>query len=353
MREQTFGYHELFQLTKISSQQNDPLNDLCQTSLLNPINEFLSRPKKGFRSELINFGYQVAQEFDNEKLKGSSFGEKDIKLFNDVIELIHSGSLIIDDIEDETEIRRGRPTLHKIHGLPLALNAGNWLYFWPLVLIQNSNLQESIKSIAIAECHKTLLLAHTGQAIDIGTNLRDIPQPHITEIVFKSIELKSGALTALSLKLGALAFFNTLTKEQCRFLDQTLDALNDLGLQFGQFLQMHDDIGNLTSANNPQKQYEDLKFMRPTFVWAVLADLCSSTDYHEFVNLIHNQRQMPLFKEAIEPAIERLNLKHLAKTRATELQQQWLNDLAQNANKLSPAAFEQLNTMLERLSHAY
>src|ERR1700752_4823472 len=40
------------------------------------------------------------------------------------IELMHNALLVHDDIEDESEKRRGRPTLHRLHGIPLAINAG-------------------------------------------------------------------------------------------------------------------------------------------------------------------------------------------------------------------------------------
>src|ERR1700748_1718706 len=43
------------------------------------------------------------------------------------IELLHNALLIHDDIEDESEQRRGRPTLHALHGVPLAINAGDTL----------------------------------------------------------------------------------------------------------------------------------------------------------------------------------------------------------------------------------
>src|SRR5580698_163916 len=43
------------------------------------------------------------------------------------IELMHNALLIHDDIEDESEQRRDRPTLHALHGIPLALNAGDAL----------------------------------------------------------------------------------------------------------------------------------------------------------------------------------------------------------------------------------
>ena len=41
------------------------------------------------------------------------------------IELLHNAFLVHDDIEDESEMRRGEPALHSLHGVPLALNAGD------------------------------------------------------------------------------------------------------------------------------------------------------------------------------------------------------------------------------------
>jgi hypothetical protein len=44
-------------------------------------------------------------------------------------ELIHVGSLIVDDIQDGSDLRRGGPTVHKAYGVPLAINAGSSAYF--------------------------------------------------------------------------------------------------------------------------------------------------------------------------------------------------------------------------------
>lgn len=49
-----------------------------------------------------------------------------------IIELIHNGSLIVDDIEDGSDLRRGKPCVHKIYGEDIAINAGNAIYFLPI-----------------------------------------------------------------------------------------------------------------------------------------------------------------------------------------------------------------------------
>ena len=46
-----------------------------------------------------------------------------------VVEFPHNGSLIIDDIEDKADLRRGEPAVHMIYGEDLSINTGNLLYF--------------------------------------------------------------------------------------------------------------------------------------------------------------------------------------------------------------------------------
>ena len=53
------------------------------------------------------------------------------------IELLHNAFLIHDDIEDGSARRRGRPTLHELHGSPLALNAGDALAIMALVPLRD------------------------------------------------------------------------------------------------------------------------------------------------------------------------------------------------------------------------
>jgi geranylgeranyl diphosphate synthase, type I len=44
----------------------------------------------------------------------------------------------VDDIEDGSDLRRGRPCVHKIYGDDIAINAGNSIYFLPIQLISKN-----------------------------------------------------------------------------------------------------------------------------------------------------------------------------------------------------------------------
>ena len=86
------------------------------------------------------------------------------------IELLHNALLIHDDIEDHSEQRRGRPTLHKLHGVPLALNAGD-----ALSLLSMRPLIENIASIGVRRAARVLEESERmawesaeGQAMELG-----------------------------------------------------------------------------------------------------------------------------------------------------------------------------------------
>ncbi|WP_316858185.1 polyprenyl synthetase family protein [uncultured Cohaesibacter sp.] len=83
-------------------------------------------------------------------------------------ELIHNGSVIIDDIEDKSQMRRGGPCLHHGYGMPSAINAGNMLYFLPILSLANHpalsfEQRDEIYQILI----EVFVRAHMGQAQDL------------------------------------------------------------------------------------------------------------------------------------------------------------------------------------------
>lgn len=84
-------------------------------------------------------------------------------------EILHNGTIIVDDVEDGATMRRGEPALHHDLGTDIALNAGNALYFFPLrVISQNPGNLDAETRLAIYEMlmHE-LNRTHLGQGMDI------------------------------------------------------------------------------------------------------------------------------------------------------------------------------------------
>jgi len=97
-----------------------PDTNALTNALSTPIWNFLSRGGKRWRPMLMLLSCQAV---------GGK--PEDIIQFTIIPELIHNGTLIADDVEDGSELRRGKPALHKLFGMDIALNAGNTLYFLP------------------------------------------------------------------------------------------------------------------------------------------------------------------------------------------------------------------------------
>lgn len=263
------------ELQKILQLEHDSeLNDLFALSLFGPLEEILSRPGKSLRSQLVHLGYSIGCH--SRSADPCAVRTQEVEKAAAVLELIHAGSLIVDDIQDGSLQRRGRPSLHQLHGIPIALNAGNWLYFLPLQQIERMDVPERIRQAALHECHRMMLRAHFGQALDVGVRVSSLAQERVPSVTMAALELKSGVLTGFALRLGALL---------AEASEEILQALDSFGRKFGVALQMFDDVGNLTSRSNPLKQAEDLKLQRLTFLTTVAARTLSAVDYQKFLSL--------------------------------------------------------------------
>ncbi len=222
-----------------------------EQALLGPAREFLGRPGKAFRARLVQAGWELAG--------GEGAPPLMLPL---LVELLHAGSLIVDDIEDGSTHRRGAPALHQLYGLPLALNTGNWLYFAPMALLPRLELPAATELAITRRAVATLLRCHQGQALDLSVRVGDLAQSELPGVVAASTRLKTGVLMEFAALLGALA---------AGAPDEKAQALGRFGMGLGLGLQMLDDLSTLESSREGPKQHEDLRLGRPTWPWAWLA----------------------------------------------------------------------------------
>lgn len=112
------------------------------------------------------------------------------------IEIFHNALLIHDDVQDASEVRRGAPTLHALHGVPLAINAGDALMllaFRPLF----DNLRRLGDTVAQRIIEATQAMAREtaeGQALELGW--RDANRTDIGEADYLTMVLKKTAWMA-------------------------------------------------------------------------------------------------------------------------------------------------------------
>src|SRR6476620_9922223 len=141
------------------------VSEILEGNLLLPLRNLLARPGKSFRGRLVEVGWILGKT--DPEIQLSSEERSYCDAISRAIEYVHAGSLIIDDIEDGSINRRGLPSLHILYGTPVALNAGNWLYFWPFQIIQKLGLPEKTEISLYKKFHETLLQGHYGQALDL------------------------------------------------------------------------------------------------------------------------------------------------------------------------------------------
>ena len=147
-------------------------------------------------------------------------GTGDIAPVCDAVECFHKASLVHDDIQDGDEMRYGRPTVWKEHGVPLAIAVGDWLVAHGYMLIAGSGFAAAPAMLkATVESHLRLC---EGQADDLlGTG-----------DYISVCKRKTGEAFALAAQLGALA----------AGADDTV--FRRYGLTFGVLFQIADDLAD-------------------------------------------------------------------------------------------------------------
>lgn len=222
-------------------------------ALAGPAAEFLSRPGKGLRSAVVHAGWELGG--------GEADAVPDRLAL--VIELLHAGSLIVDDVQDGSETRRDAPCLHRIVGVPLAINTGSWMYFWALAELAELGLPPATELAAQRAATTTLVRCHQGQALDLATRICDLDPESVGAVVAATTRLKTGALFRFAAELGAIA---------AGAPPEITGAIGRFGETMGIGLQMLDDLGSIVSPARRSKGHEDLREGRPTWPWAWLAE---------------------------------------------------------------------------------
>lgn len=84
------------------------------------------------------------------------------------LELLHTAFLIHDDVEDHSRLRRGRPTLHELHGVALAVNAGDALANLAVRPLMSPGFPRYRSREVLAELRMAIRQTTEGQALELG-----------------------------------------------------------------------------------------------------------------------------------------------------------------------------------------
>jgi geranylgeranyl diphosphate synthase type II len=154
------------------------------------------------------------------------------------LELLHNAFLVHDDVEDESDERRGRPTLHSLHGVPVAVNVGDALTLLGLrALMDNrARLGPRLALRILEEGERMARETVEGQAVELGwrrDNAVVLTDADYLEMVLKKTCWYTSIFPS---RVGAV--IGTRSEEN-------LDRFLQFGFFLGAAFQIQDDVLNL------------------------------------------------------------------------------------------------------------
>jgi len=197
-------------------------------SLSKPIWDMISRGGKRWRPALFLLIVE-ALGGDVEKVKD----------FVIIPEVVHAGTLMVDDIEDSSKERRGQPCTHIKYGVDIAINAGNFMYYAPLVtLLRDNKLSKDVKCKVFAIYLQEMINLGVGQGMDIAWH-RGLAEKVTEKEYLQMCAYKTGCLARMAAKMAAVLADGS---------DHQVEAIGKLAETVGIAFQIQDDILNLVDS---------------------------------------------------------------------------------------------------------
>eukprot|EP00026_Physarum_polycephalum_P010020 Phypoly_transcript_10164.p1 GENE.Phypoly_transcript_10164~~Phypoly_transcript_10164.p1 ORF type:complete len:376 (+),score=57.27 Phypoly_transcript_10164:207-1334(+) len=189
-----------------------------------PIYDMLDRGGKGWRPALLLL---IAEALEKPI--------EDVIDLTVICEVVHNGTLIIDDIEDRSTHRRGKPCSHIAFGSDLAINAGNAMYFLPMsILKQKSETLPPSVTIKLYQLYITEMTnIHIGQGYDIWWHSGKGKEKVTVDNYMQMCAYKTGTLAKLSGMMAAYV---------CGATDEIAQAIGKFCESIGVAFQIQDDI---------------------------------------------------------------------------------------------------------------
>lgn len=264
-------------------------------TLYDPLEEFLQNTGKRIRPVLCLMGNELFGEIQQDAFHAAA-----------AVELFHNFTLIHDDIMDKAPLRRGKPTVHAVHGEPTALLGGDVM----LVVAYDylNRLSSDYLGRAIQLFNKTAKEVCEGQQLDMDFEKKSTVT---LDEYLQMISLKTSVLLASSLQLGALIGGAGESNQQ---------HIYEFGLNLGIAFQIQDDY--LDAFGDPEKFGKqvggDIQSNKKTFLMIHALETAESDDLKTLNQLMKDnptdkvQQVLTIFRKCgIDNWANELKLKYL------------------------------------------
>ena len=235
-----------------------------------------------------------------------------------VPEIVHNGTLLVDDIEDNGELRRGKPCSHMIFGVDVAVNAGNGMYFLPiLAFIKNRDKFPAETMLDAYEIYsQEMINLHFGQAMDIWWHSGKGSSDLVSEDEYLQMcAYKTGTLARMSAKLAGV--FVGASKD-------VVDSLGRFAEAIGVAFQIQDDLLDISLKENDRGEFgktfgNDIKEGKRTLMVIHTLKHASEEDRKRLIEILRlHTNKKKLFCEAIA-LLEKYGSVEYAKQKAKNL----------------------------------
>lgn len=271
----------------------DPERDRAITA---PFDYLNSQRGKDFRSQLIasfNAWLDVPAE--------------SLEVITKVVGMLHTASLLIDDVEDNSLLRRGLPVAHALFGIPQTINSANYVYFCAL-----EELQKLGNPRAIAVFSEELLNLHRGQGLDLLW--RDTLTCPDEDEYLEMVGNKTGGLFRLGIKL--------MQAESRSPLD-CVPLVNLIGLIF----QIRDDYQNLHSTEYSENKGLAEDLTEGKFSFPIIHSIRQDPGNLQLINILKQR--------TTEDEVKRYAVKYMEGTGSFDYTRQVLDVLIRRARRVA------------------
>lgn len=208
------------------------------------------------------------------------------------IEFFHAAALIHDDIMDSSLLRRGQKCAHIVHGVPLAINAGDYaLGLVCTIVVRDPVLEDAVKLAVLDVIGEMSERTVEGQALDVGWVRDDVYD--LTPDDYLDMALgKTGFYSGIApLKVGAIVGGGSA---------DDIRAFEDFGKNVSIAFQIQDDLLNITGDERTMgKDYlSDIMESKRTLMVVHCLTVADSADRRRLVQLLRLKQDKTMSQAA-------------------------------------------------------
>ncbi|KAH9856755.1 terpenoid synthase [Lenzites betulinus] len=253
-----------------------------EAALLEPFTHIFSIPGKEIRGQMTA-AFNAWLNVPAEKLS----------VISKVVSMLHTASLLVDDIEDDAQLRRGVPVAHKIYGIPQTINSANYVYFLAyqelFSLRAGTAVDEDVgqRLVPFKELDRIvtaeLLSLHRGQGLELLW--RDSLQCPTEAEYVSMVNDKTGGLFRVAIKLMMA----------CSTTNIVVDYVPLVNL-FGVYFQIRDDYMNLQSTQYTENKGFAEDLTEGKFSFPVVHGVRADRSNRQILNVLQKRPSTPTLK---------------------------------------------------------